>query len=287
MSLTAFLVARLQGAWTLKEREEIMETANSGLAAHLILQDSYVHPPEYWDQVLDHGLGSAAEQYREELCKEQCQESRSLISDLKRSNLKVEYLERPRDEPYNSLGIDPLYLLAAVAPYIIFRIPFFAQLQKNAADDAYPKIKDWVRNKWKKDNDGNRKASDDEKAVELHIYGTNSSMTVFRPVYTRKVRVVAELSETKTITLIIKAGAPTEQALAAFDAFYSFVQSYHQKPGSEELVSPELDGCILVEFDPQLKKLVVKDDEVMQEGKRVKVPIDKLEETIRKICDEK
>ena len=264
-----------------------METANSGVDAHLILQDSYVHPSEYWDQVLDHEFGSAAEKYREELCKEQCKESRSLISDLKRSNLKVEYIERPRGEPYNSLGIDPLYLLAAVAPYILFRIPFFAQLQKNAADDVYPKIKDWVRNKWNKDNDGNIKASDDEKAVELHIYGSSSSMTVFRPVYTRRVRVVAELNETKTITLIVKAGAPTEQALPAFDAFYSFVQSYHQKTVSEELVSPELDGCVLVEFDPQLKKLVVKDDDVMKDGKLVEVPRDKLEETIRKICDEK
>jgi len=117
-----------------------METANAGVDAHLILQDSYVHPPEYWDQVLDHGLGSAAEKYREELCKEQCKESRSLISDLKGSNLKVEYLERPRDEPVNSLGIDPLYLLAAAL--ILFRSPFFTQLQKNFADDVYPKIKE-------------------------------------------------------------------------------------------------------------------------------------------------
>ena len=264
-----------------------METANSGVTAHLILQDSYVYPPEYWDQVLGHGLGSAAEQYREELCKEQCQESRSLISDLKRANLKVEYLERPRNEPSNSLGSDLSPLLVPAVSLILLRIPFFAQLQKNLADDVYLKIRAWVRNKWKKDNDGNRKASDDEKAVELHIYGTSSSMTVFHPVYTRKVSVVAELSETKTITLIVKAGAPTEQALAAFDAFYSFVQSDHQKPGSEELVSPESDGCVLVEFDPQRKRLVVKDDGVMQEGKRVEVPIDKLEETIRKICDEK
>lgn len=264
-----------------------METANSGVDTHLILQDSYVHPPEYWDQALDHGFGSAAEKYREELCKEQCKESRSLISDLKRSNLKVEYIERPRNEPYNSLGIDPLYLLAAVAPLILFRIPFFAQLQKNAADDVYPKIKEWVRNKWDKDNDGGRNAGEDEKAPELHVYGNSKSITVFRPVYTKRVRIVAELNGTKTITLIVKAEASTEQALAAFDAFYSFVQSYHQKTLSEELVSPELDGCVLVEFDPQLKRLVVKDDYVMKDGKLVEVPIDRLEETIREMRDEK
>ena len=264
-----------------------METANSGVDTHLILQDSYVHPPEYWDQVLDHGSGSTAERYREDLCKEQCKESRSLISDLKRSNLKVEYIERPRDEPYNCLGIDPSHILVAAASFILFRIPFFAQLQKNAADDVYPKIRDWVRNKWNKDNDGNIEASEDEKAVELYAYGNSSSMTVFRPVYTKRVRIVAELNETKTITLIVKAEAPTEQALAAFDAFYSFVQSYHQKTRSEELVLPDMNGCVLVEFDPQLKKLVVKDDDVMKDGKLVEVPIDQLEETIRKICDEK
>lgn len=112
-------------------------------------------------------------------------------------------------------------------------------------------------------------------------------MTVFRPVYSRRVRVVAELNETQTITLIVKAGAPTEQALAALDAFYSFVRSYHQKTISEELVSPELDGCVLVEFDPQLKRLVVKDDDVMKDGKLVEVPIDKLEETIREMLNEK
>lgn len=262
-----------------------METANAGVDAHLILQDSYVHPPEYWDQVLEHGLGSAAEKYREELSKEQCQESRSLLSDLKRSNLKVEYLERPRDEPYNSLGIDPLYLLAAAL--ILFRSPFFTQLLKNAADDVYPKIKEWVRNKWDKENDGDRKAGEDEKAPELHVYGNSKSMTVFRPVYTRRVSVVAALNETKTIMLVIKAGAPTEQVLAALDAFYSFVRSYHQKTIAEELVSPELDGCVLVEFDPQLKKLVVKDDDVMKDGKRVEVPIDKLEEAIREMLNEK
>ena len=265
-----------------------METANSGVDAHLILQDSYVHPPEYWDQVLDPGFGSAAEKYREDLCKEQCKESRSLISDLKRSDLKVEYIERPRDEPYNSLGIDPLYLLAAVAPLILFRIPFFAQLQKNAADDVYPKIRDWVRNKWNKDNDSDRKAGDDESTVEFYAYGNSKSMTVFRPVYTGRIRVAAQLNETKIITLVIKADAPTEQALAAFDAFYSFVQSYHQKTVSEELVSPALDGCVFVEFDPQSKKLVVKDDDVMKDGRLIEeVPIDKLDETIRKICDEK
>ena len=264
-----------------------METDNSDVDTHLILQDSYVHPPEYWDQVLDHGFGSAAEKYREDLCKEQCKESRSLISDLKRSNLKVKYTEHSRDESYNSLGIDPLYLLAFVAPYILFRIPFFAQLQKNAADDVYPKIRDWVRNKWNKDNDSDRKASEDEKVVELHIYGNSLSMTVFRPVYTRRVRVVAELNETKTIMLVIKAEAPVEQALAAFDAFYSFVQSCHQKTISEELVLPDMDGCVLVEFDPQLKKLVVKDDDVMKDGKMVEAPTDQLEETIRKIRDEK
>lgn len=117
-----------------------METADSGVDTHLILQDSYVYPPEYWDQVLDHGFGSTAERRREDLCKEQCKESRLLISDLKRSNLRVEYIERPHSEPYNSLGIE--YLLAVVAPYILFRIPFFAQLQKNFADDVYPKIRD-------------------------------------------------------------------------------------------------------------------------------------------------
>lgn len=90
-------------------------------------------------------------------------------------------------------------------------------------------------------------------------------MTVFRPVYTKRVRIVAELNETKTITLIVKAEASTEQVLAAFDAFYSFVQAYHQKTISEELVSPDMDGCVLVEFDPQLKKLVVKDDDVMKD----------------------
>ena len=263
-----------------------METASSGVYTHLILQDSYIYPPEYWDQVLDHRFGGDAERYREDLCKEQCKESRSLISDLKRSNLRVEYIECPRSEPYNSLGIEFEYLLAVVAPYILFRIPFFAQLQKNFADDVYPKIRDWVRNKWNKDNAGSIKASENKK-VELHVYGTVSSMTVFRPVYTKRVRIVAELNETKTITLIVKAESSTEQALAAFDAFYSFVQSYHQKTISEEPDSPELDGCVLVELDPQLKKLVVKDDDVMKDGKLVEVPIDKLEETIRKICDEK
>lgn len=113
-------------------------------------------------------------------------------------------------------------------------------------------------------------------------------MTVFRPVYTGKIRVAAQLNETKIITLVIKAETPVEQALAAFDAFYSFVQSYHQKTISEELISPDMDGCVLVEFDPQSKKLVVKDDDVMKDGRLIEeVPIDKLEETIRKIRDEK
>ena len=265
-----------------------METANSDVDTHLILQDSYAYPPDSsLDQALDRRFGSAAERYREDLCKEQCNESRSLISDLKRSNLKVEYIERPRDEPYNSLGIDPLDLLAAVASLILFRIPFFAQLQKNAADDVYPKIKDWFRNKWNKDNDGDIKTSGGKKVPELHIYGNRSSMTVFRPAYTMRVRVVAELNETKMVRLVVKAEAPTEQALAAFDSFYSFVQSYHQKTISEELVSPDLDGCVLVEFDPQLKKLVVKDDDVLKDGKLVEVTIDQLEETIREMLDEK
>ncbi len=265
-----------------------METANSGVDAHLILQDSYVHPPEYWDQLLDHGFGSAAEKYREDLCKEQCKESRSLISALKRSNLEVEYIEHPRGEPYNSLGTDLSPLLVAAVSLILLRIPFFAQLQKNAADDVYPKIRDWVRNKWNTDNDSDKKASEDERAVEFYAYGNSKSMTVFRPVYTRRIGAGAELNETKTIMLAIRADASTEQALAAFDAFYSFVQSYHQKTVSEELVSPALDGCVFVEFDPQLKKLVVKDDDAMKDGRLIEeVPIDKLEETIRKICDEK
>lgn len=264
-----------------------METDNSDVETHLILQDSYVHPPDHSDQAFDRRFGSTAGSYREDLCKEQCKESRSLVSDLKRSNLKVKYIERPRDEPYNSLGIDLSPLLVAAVSLILLRIPFFAQLQKNAADDMYPKIRDWVRNKWKKDNDSDRKASDDEKVVELHIYGNSSSMTVFRPVYTRRVKVVAELNETKIIMLVIKAEASGEQALAAFDAFYSFVQSYHQKTISEELVLPDMDGCVLVEFDPQLKKLVVKDDDVMKDGKMVEAPTDQLEGTIRKIRDEK
>ena len=263
-----------------------METVDSGGDAHIILQDSYVYPPDSsLDQALNRRFGSAAEKYREDLGKEQCKESRSLVSDLKRLNLKVEYIERSRSEPHNSLGFDPL--LTAMASLIIFSIPFFTQLQKNAADDVYPKIKDWLRKKLNKNDDGNTKTDGDSEIAELYVYGNGSSMTVFRPTYTRKVWVVAELDETKTVALLVKAEAPAAQALGAFDSFYSFVQSYHQKTATEEFIPSDRDDCVLVEFDPQLKKLVVKDNDVLKDGELIETTVDRLEETIQKMFDEK